>query len=287
MTVDTPLPVAVDPPPQIVVPIAVLIDEVAVESENNNLHLRQPAPTICTVVAPATLEAGFLFLATVDGIEFSVVVPEGGVTEGHAFQVPYPVSALASMERPVSVTPLEISAPSSNILTGRWRNDLWSCFQVSHTGMFWQGWCCTMLLLGQVLTRNKLNVFGLPSVAYKDTFRRIVAIWVGCVLVFVSITTVLNLLAPARQAVPIMFGCFILIPVITANARYEMRRRYQLPVKCCQKFNGRCDDLCCGIWCSCCVIIQMARHTHPLVDYRYVCCSATGLTPEDAAATIV
>jgi Cys-rich protein (TIGR01571 family) len=298
MTIDTPLPLPVDPPPQIVIPnaplqvadepqleipVATFVGDGIVESANNGLS---PNPTMCRVVAPATLAGGFSFEATVDGIDFMVVVPEGGVIQGQAFQVPYPVPAVPPMA--VALTPLEIWTPTSNVPTGRWRNSLWSCCQVVRTGMFWQGFFCPLLLLGQVLTRNKLNVFGMPSAAYRVTFERIVMIGVGYCLGSIALAAFVTIFPPvsAPETSLVAFGFLVIVSAIAANTRIEMRRRYQIPVECCHGCNGRCDDLCCGIWCSCCIIIQMARHTHSEVDYPYVCCTSTGLTKEDAAGTV-
>ena len=297
MTIDTPLPLPVDPPPstvgrnqllqavtdlppQVEIPVATLVGDGNVESANNGVP---PNRSMCTVVAPATLDAGFSFEVSVNGIDFTVVVPDGGVIEGQAFQVPYPVPDAPQMA--VAFSPLEIGALMSNVPTGHWRNSMWSCCQVVQTGMFWQGFCCPLLLLGQVLTRNKLNEFGMPSTAYRVTFERIVKIGIAYFIGSLLIAAFVTILPPVSTA-PLGLGCLVIVAAIAANARFEMRRRYRLPVECCHGRNGRCDDLCCGIWCSCCIIIQMARHTHSEVDYPYVCCTSTGLTKEDASATV-
>lgn len=285
MTIDTPLPVSVDPPPNLgAPPVATLVDSDLNEPAIANGNL--PISMTCTVIAPITLEAGYTFLATIDGIDFPVTVPDGGVSAGQDFQVPYPQAE--SVEVPVSVVPLEIAGPSySGAPRGYWRDDIWSCFQVSSTGIFWQGCCCTLILLGQVMTRNGLNMLGLPSDAYEKTFKRILVLWFGLLATFM-ILIALNysgLLVAIDAGSPIL-AFLILTTVLIANTRYEVRQRYGIPVKCCNGCHGRCDDLCCGLWCPCCVTIQMARHTHPHTDRQYVCCSTTGLEVEDASATV-
>ena len=90
-------------------------------------------PKTCTVVAPQTLDAGYTFNAQVDGIDFVVTVPEGGVTEGQAFEVPYPSKTGATNATPA--TNATASAGSTEKITGRWRNDLCSCCDVIGNGM--------------------------------------------------------------------------------------------------------------------------------------------------------
>ena len=48
-----------------------------------------PAPTNVQVIAPATLEAGYTFDAMYEGVTFTVVVPDGGVSKGQRFIVPF------------------------------------------------------------------------------------------------------------------------------------------------------------------------------------------------------
>jgi hypothetical protein len=126
----------------------------------------------CTIVAPSTLAEGYTFSANVDGIDFTVIVPKGGVTEGQHFEVPYPAkSTPVAMTMTGGAPPATPSDPNPAI-TGRWRNDLCTCFDVCGSGMFWQAFCCTPLLLGQLMQRRKLNACGEPSNpdTYKNTF---------------------------------------------------------------------------------------------------------------------
>lgn len=268
ITVETPAPVPVEP----LVETNFVATPVESSTVNDTASFQH---TTCTVFAPATLEAGYTFPCRVDGIDFVVTVPEGGVTEGQAFQVPYPTNTSNSSTPTPSTTagntldPLAVTS-QNNIPTGKWRNDIWDCFEVAHTGIFWQGWCCTPLLLGQVMTRHKLNPFGIPSESYHSTFYVVAGLWAGFIICFLLIGGVFNsyafvLLWPA------------VMTLLITNTRYVMRRRYQIPVKCCHGCGGQCDDFCCGLWCACCVTIQMARHTHPHNEYQYNCCSTTGL----------
>jgi len=263
ITVDTPLPVPVLPPVE-TNSVATPVVSAAVDAPANNVK-----HTSCTVFAPATLEAGYTFTANVDGIDFTVTVPAGGVTEGQAFQVPYPTSHgnTSAPSTPVEHStsplfePLEVDIPAARqIPTGRWRNDVCDCCEVAHTGIFWQGCCCNPLLLGQVMTRNKLNTFGVPSHSYQNTFYIVSAIW-GCYLL------VFWLVAEKYHAGALAIAWPIFMTILVSNTRFILRKRYNIPFTCCDGCDGRCDDICCGLWCSCCVTIQMARHTHAHQEY--------------------
>ena len=81
-----------------------------------------------------------------DGIDFVVTVPEGGVTEGQPFQVPYPDSSAPSATEAANVetpatntatapTTTATGSAANHVITGRWRNDLCSCFDMFGNGM--------------------------------------------------------------------------------------------------------------------------------------------------------
>jgi len=315
MTVDTPLPVAVDPlpnamthfvtstsSPEIIVPVATLVGDGNVVFVGGNVGNTSTSTTgiasnpvvtatsttrMCTVIAPATLEEGYPFQAIVDGMEFTVIVPEGGVVEGQSFQVPYPVPPEPPMA--TLVTPLEISTgDDDDSPMGQWTTSIWSCCEVLHTGMFWQGCFLTPILLGQLLTRNKLNIFGVPSnTRYKHSCLWISLMWIAFWPISYYTADILTLLVTGIR-VPSMVTVFqLLFTVILATARFSFRRRHRLPVEYCDAFDGRLQDACCGFFCSACILIQMARQTHPEDKYLYVCCSTTGLTAQDAAESIV
>jgi Cys-rich protein (TIGR01571 family) len=275
ITVETPPPVPVEPPVE-VHPTAPLVetDALAVPvDEDNQSPLSSSTssnPTTCTIIAPATLGPFYSFTANVDGIDFLVTVPEGGVTEGQAFQVPYPTTSNANPATAVIVTNTQQPQNPTNIPTGHWRNDICDCCEVISIGMFWQGWCCTPILLGQLMTRFKLNLCGTPSASYERTFWVVLGLWILCLFdIWVFWEHVYYL-------VIILWPIFMCILIM--NTRYQMRKKYNIPVNggwdgC----DGKCQDCCCGLFCAFCATIQMARHTHSHRDYPYNCCSTTGL----------
>jgi PLAC8 family len=228
----------------------------------------------CTIVAPSTLEEGYTFSANVDGIDFTVTVPKGGVTEGQQFEVPYPTETIY----PTAVTVSGGEAPATQnpnpAITGRWRNDLCTCFEVCGSGMFWQGWCCFPLLVGQVMQRRKLNACGSPVTSpdsYKNTFYIVAAVWVLFIVVWGATT-------PGSFVNNFVYLAFwIYMAIILTQTRFFYRKLYKIPADTCGCCDGRMEDFCCGYWCGCCTAIQMARHSHDHNKYPYSCCATTGL----------
>ena len=89
---------------------------------------------------------------------------------------------------------------------------------------------------------------------------------------FVTWTTIhYILLQTIYCSINVAFGIFIII--VMMRARYYIRQRSQIPERQCYG----CEDLCCSIFCSCCTLTQMARHTADYDLYRAVYCSDTGM----------
>jgi Cys-rich protein (TIGR01571 family) len=57
------------------------------------------------------------------------------------------------------------------------------------------------------------------------------------------------------------------------KTRENMRAKYSIPEEKCIG----CEDVCCSMWCSCCVVAQMARHTGEYETYKGSACSETGM----------
>lgn len=56
------------------------------------------------------------------------------------------------------------------------------------------------------------------------------------------------------------------------KTRENVRAKYSIPEEKCQG----CEDLCCSVFCSCCVVAQLARHTGDYETYKGSACSETG-----------
>jgi Cys-rich protein (TIGR01571 family) len=301
LTVDTPGPTAVEPPLEVVAletnAVAIPVDPnndidttsstgVGVDTSasastsawsanaNASANTNASSTLTCTVYAPATLEPGYTFTANVDGINFVVTVPEGGVVEGQPFNVPYPqrsnVNNVASQSTLIS--PMEIDSTSSAAIafapTGRWRNHLFDCCEVFFSGLFWQGCFCTIMLLGQIMTRLRLDLCARPGEKHERAICILLFIWILFLILFFVLPDVFSFLI-----IPLA----IYLTILVTKTRYAMRQKYNIPVSDCRDCDGQCNDCCLGFWCMCCVVIQMARHTHPERDYPYQCCSKTGL----------
>jgi Cys-rich protein (TIGR01571 family) len=222
-------------------------------------------PQFVTVVAPSTLAAGYTFTAQVDGKDFTVTVPQSGVTEGEAFQVPYPVGGAVAIQSSAGgggVQMDELGAPR-----GRWRGGLCECFSVLCNGLFWQGWCCNPFLLGQLAQRMNLTVCGSPGGNSTNTCSTISGVF--------AVYLALWCIGLSAFLWPFMLAYMI---ILAMNVRHNYRKKYDIPPSCCGCCDGMMDDFCCAFCFECCVGIQMARHTHDERQYPYQCCSETGLT---------
>ena len=223
-------------------------------------------PKTVTVVAPSTLEAGYTFPAQVEGKDFTVTVPEGGVKEGQHFEVPYPTTFDNGSGGAVTPVKPDLGAPK-----GRWRHDLCDCCQVCCcTGICCNAWCCPGLVVGQIAQRFKLSFCGTPTTDYGSTFNSWAVVWGIYILL---------MLTGIAESLQLIMG--IMLAIVIMNIRYHMRKHYEIQPSCCTCCDGKMDDFCCGCCCTCCVTIQMARHTHDMHQYPYQCCGPTGL-PENA-----
>ena len=257
------------------------------------------------VVAPATLEAGYTFEASVDDYTFLVVVPKGGVKEGQEFEVPLSDEHSLDLIRDPSNDHNNdhndynddnnhndyygegqqmdsLGAP----IGGRWRTGLCSCCDVVTQATCWMGFCCPPILLAQLLTRLRLTWRAQESTPDETslTFNRIVltfivVLWFG-LIPFVS------------YGVALLF--YLLVLYVSIRLRRYMRTKYAIApsIQCCtsssssssqqqqqqqQQDDSHVDDCVCIFFCPPCSIIQMARHTHNDKEYPGYCCTTHGL----------
>jgi Cys-rich protein (TIGR01571 family) len=73
--------------------------------------------------------------------------------------------------------------------------------------------------------------------------------------------------------------------VVMFQTRRTIRNKYNIPPSSC----GDCEDFCCTLWCSCCAIDQMARHTNDYSAYPVECCSGAcfNKTGQPAGAPVI
>jgi len=145
------------------------------------------------------------------------------------------------------------------------------------------------VLAGQIMHRLRLTWLGEEgSIAETvSTFRTLLSITVvyyvlNQILIFSpfalmdengNVSSDAVLFVEWRYILRIIFIVFTWITV--ARLRSRIRSKYSIPEKNCRG----CEDCCCSIWCTCCALSQMARHTADYETYAALCCSETGLSP--------
>ncbi|KAL7551668.1 hypothetical protein ACHAWF_014852 [Thalassiosira exigua] len=226
------------------------------------------------IVAPSTLPEGYVFDAEVGAPDakktISVEVPAGGVVEGQVFLVPLPDD-------------FAVGEPRVNIPTGKWKDDWYEILNAGpcHSSL-WCALCFTQVAMAQVMQRLRFNWLGeyAPDAATKSTFKVILTL-VICYTVF---TLALEMVEASNNYysiptwVPVLrfFGgvTFTIYSIYALmKLRENVRAKYSIPEERCKGM----EDLCCSMWCSCCVVSQMARHTGEYESYKGKFCSETGL----------
>lgn len=238
-------------------------------------------PVLVYVVAPSNLHAGHTFDAEVQGFEgfsFMVTVPVGGVMEGQEFLVPLPTSFPAN----------RIVAP-----TGRWKDPIFDClsYGMCHASLCCSCWC-TQLGMAQVMTRMNLTFLGEPGRRdnTRESFKIVCALFVS----YTVYSMALEIASPTPDddgddSNPVIymlkaFGtvAFTFYAIYALmRTRESVRTKHSIPPGKC----GPWEDLCLSVWCSCCAVAQMLRHTGEYEIYKGACFSDRGL-PDDAPLNV-
>lgn len=154
---------------------------------------------------------------------------------------------------------------------GRWRTNVCSFCDVFTQSTFWMGFCCTPVLIAQLITRLGLTWNGRSGSSEQEislSFNRIV------------LSMMITL---AVWKIPIVGDfallCFYLLIVVHvgSHVRHFMRQKYKIPSRFPTRLGKRMEDGCCMLFCGCCSAIQMARHTHDDKEYPGHGCTTTGL----------
>lgn len=237
------------------------------------------------IVAPSDMEEGYQFDAQVDGktvrtakqyllvarrirvlivmlafipiFKFTVTVPEGGVKAGQEFTTVAPFAS-------------EDDAGTSG---NSFRYGLFECCTCD--AQFFMGWCCSAIVLGQLLQRLKLTFYGVKT--DDDQYQNSCMILTIAYGVAVLLGLILAIATGSGVFIMYVFGIYMIV-VLTITRLY-MRKLYSIPG---QLFgDSPLDDCCYSYWCTCCTILQLVRHTHDEKVYAYKYDSKTGL-PEGA-----
>ncbi|OEU07558.1 hypothetical protein FRACYDRAFT_197372 [Fragilariopsis cylindrus CCMP1102] len=218
-------------------------------------------PVVIRVIAPATLQEGYEFDVLVDDEPYTVRVPKGGVKENQEFEIDYD---------PKQEYNPKIWYDDNGTPIGGWRTHLCSCCDVLTQSTFWMGFCCTPILMAQLITRLKLTWNGREGSQEEASlsYNRLILALVFTLTVF---------------WIPLMGGFFlsiyyiVVIVCIGSKVRGHMRQKYKIPSTLPTRCGDRIDDVCLMLCCGCCSSIQMARHTHDDKDYPGHGCTTTGL----------
>lgn len=240
------------------------------------LNQESGALALVQVISPLTLGAGATFAAKLDdgdGRFFTVTVPVGGVVEGQSFMVPLPV---------------DFNEPRINAPHGGWKDGPFDFLSLGwlHSS-FCCALCCTQIAMGQVMQRANLDWLGAPTTKEiaKNTFKIVLILSITALFFTFSMDQYENtywasgMTSPSALVVFKTCGevLFILWSIYALyRTRQSIRERYSIPEERCVG----CEDLCCSVFCSCCAVAQMARHTGEYETYNGVYLSETGLSPE-------
>lgn len=198
--------------------------------------------------------------------------PQGGVVEGQAFLIPLPDD-------------FAVGEPRINAPTGRWKDGPFDLLKAGlcHPSL-WCALCFTQCAMAQVMQRLRFNWLGeaAPDAATKNTFKVVLTL----VLCYVTFTVSLEMAEASTGYyniptwIPVMrfiggvtFTIYSIYSLM--KLRENVRAKYSIPEERCPGM----EDLCCSMWCSCCVVSQMARHTGEYETYKGKLCSETGLAP--------
>jgi len=238
-----------------------------------NYVLEEPEQLV-SVVAPSDMEEGYKFEVEFNGQPFVAETPPGGVVAGQAFLTP-----LGNYNGP------NIKAPS-----GHWKDGPLDFFAL---GIFsphlWCAWCCTQCAMGQVMQRLRLDWLGRQ--ATENQSRNTLKVCVALVASYTLFSYSLDYLSPSYEysdmAQPPLWLEFLrnigLLLFISwsvyalSRTRAFVRAKYRISEERCPGY----EDVCCSLFCACCTVAQISRHTGEHETYRSVCCSETGL-PADA-----
>lgn len=186
---------------------------------------------------------------------------------------------------PSSERPNIIRAPN-----GRWKDGLCNCFSLGiyHPSLCWSIWL-PPIAMGQIMTRMSLNWLGQHGnrVFTKYTCTSVAIITYTYVLLEITVQCLQHFLPDegflvqkfvGLSVTSLFFSWFLYALKMT---RQRVREQYSIPGEQC----GSYEDVCCSLFCACCVVSQMARHTGEYETYPGICCSTTG-HPEGTPLTI-
>mmetsp|Transcript_8012 Transcript_8012/g.11502 ORF Transcript_8012/g.11502 Transcript_8012/m.11502 type:complete len:232 (+) Transcript_8012:1-696(+) len=210
------------------------------------------------------------------------VVPKQGVRKGEVFETTigdlYDKGKLIDPDRVRTFR--DMDAPPF-----RWRDELFDCFRhgIDHPFVC-NSIFCPHVALSQVMARVQVGGHGdkLMNLASRDRVGSVSRFMFAVFLIHAAFAVY-----PIFYAIPeknlamivttplLTFDLFLLCYFfyLVTKTRRILRREYDIPELRCKG----CEDVCLSLFCTCCTISQMGRHTADYETYRAYCCTDTGL----------
>mmetsp|Transcript_11217 Transcript_11217/g.21379 ORF Transcript_11217/g.21379 Transcript_11217/m.21379 type:complete len:325 (-) Transcript_11217:73-1047(-) len=254
------------------------------------------------VVAPVDMAAGFRFPVTLGMQVLQVQVPEGGtgVVAGQRFAA-WVISEQNDTTMMLDGEPAAVG----------WRDGFFRCFKygVCHPMLCLACWC-TPCVLGQVMTRAKLDILANPrwppteTTVFWTPFKFLWALTAAYIFMRGITEAIIDYKVDSnnnddkdtedtgddtdddeypswaetliffRFLVFLSFAIFILILMI--KTRQFVRKKDHIPAETC----GAMEDCCVSFFCPCCTVCHLARHTNDYDRYSARCCTDTGLADD-------
>mmetsp|Transcript_35995 Transcript_35995/g.40089 ORF Transcript_35995/g.40089 Transcript_35995/m.40089 type:complete len:392 (+) Transcript_35995:262-1437(+) len=302
-------------------------------------------PVMVEVISPSTLRQGYTFDAVYNGQIFPVTVPSGGVKAGQSFRVPFVPIGGSNVEAEAVAVPFEplpinettpmLMNPTTPIPPTQQQqlpsnNDHDNTVHTFPTngapiGVWSSGLCdfcaegychaslCNAIffpyiLMGQILTRMKLSLFGNPAIGYE--YKRATCYWILITLGYIAIrfslrscleTGIIDAIKNTldddevtkdlhdvvkkmkhtygkncskdnyKTLRTINIVWIFLTMFVLIKLRRKVRQVYKISQSC------PCEDCFYSIFFSCCTVSQLARQTADYQQQRAYCCTDTGL----------
>ena len=251
------------------------------------------------VIAPVDMQPGFQFPVNLGNSILQVQVPEGsdGVVAGQRF------AAWVISEQDDDNM---MMMPNGEPAVVGWRDGFFHCFKhgVCHPMLCLACWCAPCVL-GQVMTRTKLDILGNPrwppsqeTTVFWTPFKFLWALTAAYIFMHGITTAIIDskvdtkndntqdardddeypswaeTLIFFRFLVFMTFAIFILILMI--KTRQYLRKKNHIPAETC----GAMEDCCVSFFCPWCTVCHLARHTTDYDRYSVRCCTDTGLADD-------
>lgn len=263
-------------------------------------EMAKPATAVpmIEIVAPATLMEGYRLETQVGDRIMTVVIPPGGVEKGQKFSVPLtndtPLAGAMALNPP--------AIQKTKVPVGHWKDGLCECcnYGICHASMCISFWCHA-LAAGQVISRLQLNWLGKTTdssaekaSAFPTLFSVSMVYFSLKILLFLMI--MLSMPEDPQEPPPdfvntlalmddiVNYAYFFFSAIVIYNLRSYVRSKYAIPEG--ESCPTGCEDGCMALFCGCCSVAQMMRHTTEYETYRAECFSSTGL-PDHVPALIV